>query len=103
MVPSTSGNSPTQIKIILLINNDNSWSRLKISYLITARQDLWTGAFLVDTLSYYNRSNNNFEIQYVIPDWKGLGAARVEGFTGLAGMRTSANVIPMLMIKGVNV
>ena len=60
MIPSTSGKSPNEIKIMLLINNDNSWSSMKISYLASARQDLYTGSFMVNGLSFYGREREIF-------------------------------------------
>lgn len=48
-VRASRGINSTEAKIALLINNDNSWTSMKISYLITARSDLQAGFFIADS------------------------------------------------------
>ena len=38
--------------IVLLLNQDNTWSSLVVSYLITSRSDFYVGHFIAGTLSH---------------------------------------------------
>lgn len=38
-------NSNSDISIIFLANNDNSWRSVEVFYLVTARDDLWVGSY----------------------------------------------------------
>ena len=102
MIQATKGEKINEAKIVLFINNDNSWSNIKISYIVSARSDLVVGSFLVDTLHLQGRSQNNVEIDYAIADWASNGLSfRSLGF--IAGLRTSASMVPTLRIAIVTI
>jgi len=39
-------------QIILLMNEDNSWSSIRVQYLASGRSDFWLGSFSAGTCYY---------------------------------------------------
>ena len=102
MIPSTRGGSPNQVKITLFINNDNSWSNIKISYIVSARRDLRVGSFLIDTMSFHSRKQTNFEVRYIPPEWE-PESRPMQAFGAISGIRTGTLTISKIYIKNVKV
>jgi hypothetical protein len=44
------------LSLSLLIDNVRSWSKITVSYLVTARNDIYAGQILVDAFSQYDCS-----------------------------------------------
>jgi hypothetical protein len=43
---------------IAVISNAKYWKKLTVSYLVSTRNDIFAGSFIVDTLSYFGCDNN---------------------------------------------
>ena len=97
MIQATKGANINEAKIVFFIDNDNSWSTVKISYIVSARKDLIVGSFLVDTLSLQGRSQSKVELDYIIADWAPANRA-YKTFGAIAGLRTSASMVPTLKV-----
>ena len=80
------GASSAQIN--LWINNDLSWSKIMISYMITSRKDLFLGSFPVFTYPFINSPNNTYLYKYGLPNWINP-AAPLNSVAEFAGFRTT--------------
>lgn len=57
-------------QITLLINEDNSWSNIKLQYLASARSDFYLGTFSAGVYMLQKASTNNIiTYSYAIPNW----------------------------------
>ena len=84
--------------IVLLIDEDNSWQKIKISYLATARAEFTLGSFSAGTFLQHTMSKNgNIHYSYVIPNWK----SQVDSHTvivELAGVKTKATRLEVMLL-----
>lgn len=88
--------------IALLINNDNTWNSIKISYLAANRADVWAGSYLVDTFFLKGRDVSSVEFKYGLPGWqRQVNMARIS--VQLAGVRTSGSGVPSIAIANATV
>jgi hypothetical protein len=90
------GSSSAQIN--LWINNDMSWAKIVISYIISSRKDLFLGSFPVLTYPFLNSPNNTFLYKYGLPNWTNP-TSPVSSVAQFAGFRTS---IPNLQSLKIN-
>jgi len=81
-------NNTNLVNFILLINHDSSWSNIIVSFLITARNDFWTGYFTPDTQDFYNIGVDKITAQYTINNWNPT-TTRVNFIYLISGLRTS--------------
>lgn len=85
--PGPSSNSG---KIYLLMNEDNSWTSVRISYLASARSDFVLGSFSAGTYFLQSSSTTgDITHSYLIPGW----TAQSSGFSviiEISGLKTAA-------------
>ena len=78
-------------QIILLMNEDNTWSSIKVSYLASGRSDFVLGSFSAATYFLQSTSSNGVvTFPYIIPGW----TAQSVSFTiiiEISGIKTSSN------------
>jgi hypothetical protein len=98
-VIASPGNTSSQIRIVLLINNDNSWTSIKISYLAANRGDLWAGSYLVDTFFLMGLNIASVNFNYGLPNWA-RQTGNVEITVQVAGVRTGGSGVPSIVING---
>jgi len=75
-------------QIILFINNDLTWTRILISYIITSRKDLFLGCFPILGHQFSSASNKTYTYKYALPNWINP-AATVISLAQFAGFRTA--------------
>ena len=67
------GSSPSagysNAQIYLFINNDGSWTKITITYIITSRADLFLGAFAVPFYLFSNTATTTYNFKYSLPNW----------------------------------
>lgn len=89
-------------QIILFIDNDLSWTRFIISYIITSRKDLFLGAFAMLGFQFSSATTNSYVYRYQLPNWvkpaSGLGSV-----AEFAGFRTSTPQIQLLKINSATI
>ena len=97
---------PTQgaasAQIILFINNDLSWTKVIISYIITSRKDLFLAAFPVLGFQFSSSTSNSYVYRYSLPGWVNP-AAPVGAVAEFAGFRTSTPQIQLLKINSASI
>ena len=57
-------------QVILNINNDKSWLKVVISYIISGRSDFLVGFFGVSGFEFTKINPTNFEYKYALADFK---------------------------------
>ena len=80
------GNNGNTGIIYVLLNEDNSWNTVKISYLASARSDFVLGTFSAGT--YYSQaasSNGDVTVSHIVPGWtvQNLGFRVVVELSGI--------------------
>lgn len=83
----------------MFISNDNSWSSIKISYIIAARSDIQVGFFIVDAFS---ATSNTLTFSNALVGWSPRTTS-VSAAVYLAGLRTSSTSIQNCQITGASV
>ena len=87
---SGQSNSSGVARILLLINKDNSWNRVSISYLISSRTDLVLGHFIAEALVAQYNGANQLTFNYGIPGWQSSNK-QVTSVAQFAGLRTTSS------------
>lgn len=65
---------------VLSINNDRSWTKIEITYLVHARDDLWVGNFVANNFQWMGCDRNNGQLKNAVVQ------------AGIAGFRTNTNI-----------
>lgn len=97
--PIQGGNSA---QIILFIDNDLSWTRFIISYIITSRKDLFLGAFSMLGFQFSSSTANSYVYKYQLPNWVTPNSA-MGSVAEFAGFKTSTPQIQLLRINMANI
>ena len=77
--------------LVLMIDDKVSWTNIKVSYLISSRNDFWLGSFIADTFDILDctpkDSNNNFEASTSIHKWEPTND-KAQVLVFISGLRT---------------
>ena len=95
------GKTSTEAVIVLLIDNDNSWTNMKISYIISDRSDLFLGSFITDPYFLPKNNGNTYAFTYLIPNWV-VQPALLYSIAQISGFKTNSNTIPFININKVS-
>ena len=87
----------TNAKIILFVNNDNSWIRITVTYIITSRNDLFIGSFAA-LGSLLNQTGKTYSYEYCIKNWT-QPKTKITSVAVLSGFRTSVFLIPQIKVN----
>lgn len=85
------GPSNKGLSMVLLIGNDNSWKKIEINYLVTARNDFWVGTFVSASFPLIGCWRNDIRYATLKSSIPSLAEARVSSAKALAflsGVRT---------------
>jgi hypothetical protein len=84
------GQNPNEVKIVLLIDNNNSWTSMKISYFVSSRSDINAGFFIADIFALPDPQITTKTITVALPGWTPQTNS-VSSSVQLAGLRSSSS------------
>lgn len=85
------GQSNKGLSMVLMIGNENNWRKIEISYLITARDDMWIGTFVSSTfplIGCWRNDNRNAVLKSSIPSLADSRVINTKAIAFLSGVRT---------------
>jgi hypothetical protein len=85
-------------QIYLLINNDGSWTKITVSYIITSRKDIFLGSFAVPFYLFSNPATTTYKFKHSLPNWK-APSSPVSSLSQIAGLRATSISISSIKIN----
>jgi hypothetical protein len=86
--------------VVLLINEANTWTSIRVTYLASARSDFWLGSFSVATyLAQILSPNGIVSLTHALPSWTPSSASYTL-VAEISGVRTAA-VSPIIAFTNV--
>lgn len=81
-----------------MIDDDGTWTKIKVGYLVTARIDFFLGTFVGD--GYFKPKNSNGELlfSYSIPLWNSQSSSAT-AIALISGLRVITADLPLLKIS----
>lgn len=87
------GPSDKGMSLVLMISNDYSWKKIDITYMITARTDLWIGSYVASTFPFIGCWRNGYRssiLQSSIPSLAVARVAKTGAVAFISGVRTES-------------
>lgn len=87
------------LAISVLVDDRQSWSKLAVSYLVTARNDVFAGSFFADAFSQYDCSANG-DLEYTFTqNLPAIPASNYNVLVFIAGLETKSQVVNFVFKK----